>query len=222
MPPSAWAACHTRQGSPLQILNFAKTGAASIEAEAVRSMKSKLLGQALIASMLLAGTVLGADKNSPNLPRTDADISKSVQHNLLTYPYYSIWDDISYKVENGRVSLYGAVTQPIKKSDIQNIVAKLPGVEGVQDNIEVLPLSDNDNLLRRQIAASIYRFPSLSRYGMGTHPSIHIIVDNGHVTLTGVVDTQADKDVAGVRASAAGLSFGPIVNSLQVVRPSKT
>jgi hyperosmotically inducible periplasmic protein len=111
------------------------------------------------------------------------------------------------------------VTQPIKKADIQNIVAKLPGVESVNDNIEVLPLSDNDNLLRRQIAASIYRFSSLSRNGMGTHPSIHIIVDNGHVTLTGVVDTEADKDVAGMRASAAGLSFGPIVNSLQVVRP---
>jgi hyperosmotically inducible protein len=185
-------------------------------------MKSKLLGQALIAGALLAGSVFGADKTNPNLPRTDADISKSIQHNLLTYPYYSIWDDLSYKVQNGRVSLYGAVTQPVKKSDIQNIVAKLPGVESVQDNIEVLPLSDNDNLLRRQIAASIYRFPSLSRYGMGTHPSIHIIVDNGHVTLTGIVDTQADKDVAGLRASAAGLSFGPIVNNLQVVRPSKS
>ena len=133
-------------------------------------MKSKLLGQALIAGVLLAGSVFGADKTSPNLPRTDADISKGIQHNLLTYPYYSIWDDLSYKVQNGQVSLYGAVTQPVKKSDIQNIVAKLPGVESVQDNIEVLPLSDNDNLLRRQIAASIYRFPSLSRYGMGTHP----------------------------------------------------
>jgi hyperosmotically inducible periplasmic protein len=114
------------------------------------------------------------------------------------------------------------VTQPIKKSDIHNIVAKLPGVEGVSDNIQVLPLSDNDNLLRRQIAASIYRFPSLSRYGMGTHPSIHIIVDNGHVTLTGVVDSQADKNTAMIRASSAGLSFGPIVNNLQVVPPSRT
>jgi hyperosmotically inducible protein len=185
-------------------------------------MKLKLIGNALLAGALLAGSALAADKPKPNLPRTDADISKSVMHEMLTYPYYGVFDDLSFKVENGQVTLYGAVTTPIKKSDMQNIVAKLPGVEGVTDNIQVLPLSDNDNLLRRQIAASIYRYPTLSRYGMGTHPSIHIIVDNGHVTLTGVVDTQADKDVATMRASAAGMSFGPIVNNLQVVRTPKT
>jgi hyperosmotically inducible protein len=185
-------------------------------------MKLRLLGQILVTGALLAGTGLAAHKTKPVLPQSDADIAKNVQHNLMTYPYYSVFDDISYKVENGQVSIYGAVTRPVKKSDIHNIIARLPGVESVNDNIEVLPLSDNDNLLRRQIAASIYRFPTLSRYGMGTHPSIHIIVDNGHVTLTGVVDTQADKDVAGVRASAAGLSFGPVVNNLQVVHPSKT
>ena len=96
------------------------------------------------------------------------------------------------------------------------------GVGPSLSKIQVLPLSDNDNLLRRQIAASIYRYPTLSRYGMGTHPSIHIIVDNGHVTLTGVVDTQADKDVAGIRASGAGLSFGPVVNNLQVAPQKRT
>lgn len=185
-------------------------------------MKSKLFGQVLMAGALLAGSVMAADKSKPNLPRTDADITKSVQHELLSYPYYGVFDALSFKVQNGQVSLFGEVTQPIKKSDIHNIVAKLPGVEGVSDNIQVLPLSNNDNLLRRQIAASIYRFPSLSRYGMGTHPSIHIIVDNGHVTLTGVVDSQADKDTATIRASAAGMSFGPVVNNLQVVPPSRT
>ena len=185
-------------------------------------MKSKLFGQVLVAGALLAGSLMAADKMNSNAPRTDADITKSVQHEMLSYPYYGVFDDLSFKVQNGQVALYGEVTQPIKKSDIHNIVAKLPGVEGVSDNIQVLPLSDNDNLLRRQIAASIYRFPSLSRYGMGTHPSIHIIVDNGHVTLTGVVDSQADKNTAMIRASAAGLSFGPIVNNLQVVPPSRT
>lgn len=185
-------------------------------------MKLRLLGQILVTGALLAGTGLAAHKTKPILPQSDADIVKNVQHNLMTYPYYSIFDDISYKVENGQVSIYGAVTTPVKKSDIHNIIARLPGVESVNDNVEVLPLSDNDNLLRRQIASSIYRFATLSRYGMGTHPSIHIIVDNGHVTLIGVVDSQADKDVAGVRASGAGLSFGPVVNNLQVVHPSKT
>ncbi len=184
-------------------------------------MKSKLFG-VFVAGALLAVSALAADKTKPNLPRTDADISKSVHHELMMYPYYGVFDDLSYKVENGQVSLSGAVTQPIKKSDIEHIVAKLPGVESVNDKIEVLPLSDNDNLLRRQIAAAIYRFPSLSRYGAGTHPSIHIIVDNGHVTLSGVVDNEADKNVAALRASGAGLSFGPVVNNLQVVPPSRT
>ncbi len=185
-------------------------------------MKSKLFGQIILAGALLASTGFAADKTKPILPRTDADIVKSVHHELMTYPYYGIFDNISYKVQNGQVTLFGAVTQPIKKSDMAHIVAKLPGVESVNDNIQVLPLSDNDNLLRRQIAASIYRFPSLSRYGAGTHPSIHIIVENGHVTLTGVVDNEADKNVAAIRASSAGLSFGPIVNNLQVVPPSRT
>lgn len=185
-------------------------------------MKSKLFGHILIAGALFAGAAMAADKTKPNLPRTDADITQSVRHELLSYPYYGIFDDLSFQVQNGQVTLLGEVTQPIKKSDVHNIIARVPGVESVNDNIQVLPLSNNDNLLRRQIAASIYRFPSLSRYGMGTHPSIHIIVDNGHVTLTGVVDSQADRNTAAIRASAAGLSFGPIVNNLQVSPSSKT
>ncbi len=185
-------------------------------------MKSSLLGRALMAGALLAGSALAAHKPNTVVPRTDAEITKSVQHELLSYPYYTIFDDLSFKVQNGQVSLYGEVTQPWKKSDIHNIIAKAPGVESVNDNVQVLPLSDNDNLIRRQVAASIYRFPALSRYGMGTHPSIHVIVDNGHVTLTGVVDSQADKNLAGIRASSAGMSFGPVVNNLEVASPSGT
>ena len=183
-------------------------------------MKARFL-QTVLAGGLLAVSALAAHKPAVVGPQTDADIAKNVQHNLLMYPYYSIYDDIGYKVTNGQVSLYGAVTQPIKKSDIHNIVAKLPGVEGVNDGIKVLPLSPNDDMLRRQIAAAIYRFPALSRYGMGTHPSIHIIVDNGHVTLDGVVDSQGDKNLAGIRASMS-LSFGSIVNNLQVAVPAKS
>ena len=124
-------------------------------------MKSQVLGRVLLAGALLAGSALAAHKTRPVGPQTDADIAKNVQHELLTYPYYSVFDDVTYKVQNGQVTLLGAVTQPVKKSDIQNIVASVPGVERVNDQIEVLPLSPNDNLLRRQIAAAIYRFPSL-------------------------------------------------------------
>jgi hyperosmotically inducible protein len=112
------------------------------------------------------------------------------------------------------------VTQPVKKSDIEHIVAKLPGVTSVTDNIEVLPLSDNDNLIRRQVAAALFREPVFRTYATEPVPAIHIIVKDGHVMLTGVVANDFEKNLAGIRASGAGLSFGPVVNNLQVEHPS--
>jgi hyperosmotically inducible protein len=188
-------------------------------------MKASTVGLVALAGALTFGAAVAgaANKGNPG-PRTDADITKSVLHEIRMYPYYSLWDDVEFQVSNGHVELNGAVTQPVKKSDIEHIVQKVPGVQGVTDNIEVLPLSPNDNLLRRQIAAAIYRDPTLSRYAWGPVPAIHIIVDNGRITLAGVVDNDGDKNLAGLRAASAGLSFGPIVNNLQVEHssPSKS
>jgi hyperosmotically inducible protein len=185
-------------------------------------MKSNLLGALLMAGALLAGPTLAgaADKTSPALPKTDADLAKSVLHQIRTYQYYTLWDDLEFRVNNGQVELMGEVTQPIKKSDIEHIVAKLPGVTSVTDNIEVLPLSDNDNLIRRQVAAALFRDPVFRTYAAEPVPAIHIIVNNGHVMLTGVVANDFEKNLAGIRASSAGLSFGPVVNNLQVEHPS--
>jgi hyperosmotically inducible protein len=186
-------------------------------------MKSRFLVRFLTAGALLAaGASLAgaADKSNPALPKTDAEITKSVLHQVRIYPYYTLWDDISFRVNNGQVELMGEVTQPVKKSDIEHIIAKLPGVTSVADNIEVLPLSPNDNLLRRQVAAAIYRDPAFTRYAMEPVPAIHIIVENGHVMLTGVVANDFEKNLAGIRASGAGLSLGPVVNNLQVEHPS--
>ena len=180
-------------------------------------MKLRFLGALLMAGALLANA---ADKTKPALPKTDADITKSVLHEIRMYPNYTLWDDLDFRVANGQVELMGAVTQPFKKSDIERIVAKLPGVAGVTDNIEVLPLSPNDNLLRRQVAAALFREPVFRTYATEPVPAIHIIVKNGHVTLTGMVANEFEKNLAGIRASAAGLSFGPVVNNLQVERPA--
>ena len=185
-------------------------------------MKLKLLQQVLVAGALLADSALAADGSKTNLPLADADLAKSVQHQLLNYSDYSAFDEVTFQVRNGQVSLSGEVTEPFKKSDMHNIAAKVPGVQGVTDNIRVLPFSDCDNLLRREIAASIHRDPSLSRYQAGTNPAIHILVNNGQVTLTGFVNAQSDKDAAALRAETAGLTFGSIVNNLQVVTPSRT
>jgi hypothetical protein len=135
-----------------------------------------------VAGILLAGSALAADGSKTNLPLTDADVANNVQHRLLSYSNYSPFDEVNFQVRNGQVFLSGEVTEPFKKSDMHKIAARVPGVRGVTDNIQALPFSDRDNLLRREIAASVRRDPSLSRYETGTNPSIHILVNNGQVT----------------------------------------
>lgn len=179
-------------------------------------MNSRILGMMLVGASLM----LGATKEPKPLPGTDAAIAAQVRHEVLTYSRYTIWDEVGFSVNQGQVQLTGAVSQPFKKSDIEHIVRDIPGVVSVSDQIKVLPLSDFDNSLRLQVARSIYRDPTLSRYAMGAIPAIHIIVDNGRVTLTGVVASDMEKQIAGMRANSS-MSFGNVVNNLQVEHPSK-
>ncbi len=127
-------------------------------------------------------------------------IIREVRHELLLLPYYDVFDWLQYQVQGYNVTLMGQVTNPTLKSDAQNAVKKIEGVESVDNRIEVLPPSPNDDRLRRETYTAIYGYDGLSRYAWGPTPSIHIIVNNGHVTLEGVVDSQADKDMANVRA----------------------
>lgn len=171
-------------------------------------MRFKYLALAAVFSLGLAsaGTVVVSD----------SELAAKVTHEIRMYPHYTIWDNINFRVTNGNVDLLGEVSQPYKKSDLRNIIARLPGVKSVDNDLKVLPLSNMDDRLRVQVARAIFRDPALSRYAMGALPSIHIIVDNGHVTLEGVVGNQMEKNIAGIRANGAGLSFGPVVNNLQV------
>jgi hyperosmotically inducible protein len=186
-------------------------------------MKSRILDRVVIAAALLAAVgIAGASTGSGAVaPRTDEDLAKQVRHEILMYPYYTIWDDVNFRVNHGSVELTGAVSQPYKKFAIEKSVQHVPGVTSVTDRLEVLPLSSMDDRLRLQVARAIYGYPALSRYAQGSLPSIHVIVDNGHVTLTGVVANNFDKQVAGVRANSAGLSFGPVINNLRVENPAK-
>jgi len=177
-------------------------------------MKFRMLGQMMMAAVLAAGAA------SATVP-SDADLAKKVRHEVLMYSRYTLWDDVNFKVNNGNVALLGAVTQPYKKKDLGKIIQSIPGVASVTNELKVLPLSNFDDRLRLQVARAIFGYPALSRYAMGANPSIHIIVDNGRVTLTGVVNNEAEKQIAGIRASGAGLSFGPVVNNLSVDQPAK-
>ena len=180
---------------------------------------TNLIGYLMAAVLLGTGIAGAANKDNDNLPSGDEQIAKAIRHEVVSYVYYGIFDDISYRVANGQVELIGAVNQPFKKKDIERLVFKIPGVNGVTNGLKVLPTSIEDDRLRRQIARAIYRDPALTRYAIQPVPPIHIIVDNGHVTLTGVVNNDLEKNVAGMRASSF-LSFGPVINNLVVEHPA--
>lgn len=144
------------------------------------------------------------------------DLGDAVRHELVSLPYYNVFDNLAFRVDaGGVVTLTGQVTWPVVKSDAEHAVKKIPGVTRVVDNIQVLPLSPMDNQIRRAEYRAIFSFGSLYRYAMGAVPSIHIIVDNGHVTLVGVVDNEADKNMANVRANGVPGVFS-VTNDLRV------
>jgi hyperosmotically inducible protein len=184
-------------------------------------MKPSFLGRFLMAAVLVASAAIAKSKSPANLPQTDDQIANAVRHQIALYPYYSIFDDISFHVTNGQVELAGEVTQPVKKVDIGRLAQKVPGVTTVSNDVRVLPLSPFDNRLRLQVARAIYGDSVLSQYAGMAVPPIHIIVDNGHITLTGVVSNDMQKAIAGLRANGTGLSFGPVTNNLVVENPAK-
>jgi len=144
-------------------------------------------------------------------------LAKEVRHELVMLPYYSVFDNLAYKVEGDRVTLYGQVVRPTLKSDAENVVKSIEGVASVKNEIEVLPTSPMDDQLRRALYRAIYGDAGLFRYGVASVPSIHIIVKNGHLTLEGVVDNEADKNLAGLRANGVSNVFS-VTNNLVVVK----
>jgi hyperosmotically inducible protein len=146
----------------------------------------------------------------------EAELAKKVRHELVMLPYYNIFDDLAFKIDGSTVTLLGAVVRPTLKDDAGRVVKKIPGVEQVINNIEVLPLSPMDEQTRMAEYRAIYGDPSIStRYGFRSLPSIHIIVKNGHVTLEGVVANQGDKNLIGIRANGVPNVFS-VTNDLVV------
>jgi hyperosmotically inducible protein len=141
---------------------------------------------------------------------------KEVRHELVMLPYYGVFDNLSFTVEpTGKVVLLGSVTRPTLKSSAENVVKDIEGVESVENRIEVLPLSPNDDQLRLAVYRAIYGQAGLDRYGFQAVPSIHIVVANGNVSLEGVVNTEADKNLAGLKANGVSGVFS-VKNNLRV------
>jgi hyperosmotically inducible protein len=174
----------------------------------------------LCTALLALGTLAAAQdaqREQPS-PRAQERIVREVRHELLMLPYYGVFDDIAYKVDGYNVTLLGQVVRPALKSDAENAVKHIEGVEKVDNQIEVLPPSPMDDELRIRLYRSIYGYPALEKYALGVQKPIRIIVKSGKVTLEGVVDSEGDKDLVGMRANGVSGSFS-VTNNLQVVKP---
>lgn len=164
--------------------------------------KERLIKLTIALVMIcLFSAALGRQMFATNTPQT-ARIVREVRHELVTLPYYGVFDWLEYVVQpDNTVVLRGQVVRPTTKSDAGNRVKDIEGVSGVVNQIEVLPLSPNDDRLRRALYRTIYGTNSpLFRYATQAVPPIHIIVRNGRATLKGVVANKADANLAYIRA----------------------
>lgn len=182
----------------------------------MKSQARALVFATLLALPLAAAPMAAArPATAPAQEKSQEQLAKEVRHQLVLLPYYSVFDNLAFKVEGNKVTLMGQVVRPTLKSDSENVVKRIEGVSTVVNNIEVLPVSPMDSRIRRAEYRAIYSFPSLFKYSIQAVPPIHIIVKNGHVTLEGVVDNEGDKTAAELRAKGVPNVFS-VTNNLRV------
>ena len=167
------------------------------------------LGALAAAVVLTANVAAAADAGD----RKDYQLFKDVANSVDRYTQFTIFDDVSASVTDGVVTLTGKVTMPYKRSDIEKRVAKIAGVKSVRDEIGVLPVSQFDEELRYRIASSIYNNSNFWNYAIMPNPPIHIVVENGRVTLTGVVQSEVDRMLA--RSLATQFGALSVTNALK-------
>ena len=167
----------------------------------------------MICAITLAGAM--AQSNKKFSPKAQERITKEVRHRILMLPDFDTFDNIAFKLNGYDVTLIGQVRQASLKDDAGRVVKGIEGVERVDNQIEVLPTSINDDRLRRDLFVAIYRYGPLQHYGVGSNRPIRIIVNRGNVTLEGVVDRQSDKNLAGIRANGVPGVFS-VKNNLVV------
>ena len=159
-----------------------------------------------VAAAASVGTISTADKK-------DFQLLKEIATSVDRYTQFTIFDDISARVKDGYVTLSGKVTMPYKRDDIERRVSKIDGVAGLRDEITVLPVSTFDDELRFKIARSIYGHSNFWNYAIMPNPPIHIVVEHGRVTLTGVVNSEVDRVLA--RSLAAQFNAFAVTNELK-------
>jgi hyperosmotically inducible periplasmic protein len=171
------------------------------------------LGVLALSGLAGPGQLAGAQQR-PVSPQAEQRIQKEVRHELVMLPFLSVFDNLAFKVDGYNVTLLGQVTRPNLKSDAERAVKGIEGVEKIDNQIEVLPLSPMDDRLRQLLYRAIYGYPALQRYAMPVLKPIRIIVKNGNVTLEGVVDSEADKNIATIQAKGVPGVFSVTGNLL--------
>jgi hyperosmotically inducible protein len=165
------------------------------------------------AIAIFAVTFAALNLTAADAPR--ARLERQIRHELVMLPYYGVFDRLSFSTDGRTVRLSGEVTRPTLKSSAENVVKGIEGVEKVENNIKVLPLSPNDDRIRLAVYQAIYGHTALNRYALQAVPSIHIIVENGKVTLEGVVLNEGDRNIANLQANGVSGVFS-VQNNLQV------
>lgn len=182
-------------------------------------MLSRLSYSGLAVVLIVSsGFAAKKDHNDVFVPGNASEnhIAQQVRHELVMLPYYGVFDDIAFNLQGGTVTLMGAVVWPALKSDAENVVKHIEGVTQVINEIKVLPPAPMDEQIRRAVFHAIYDDPALStRYRFRAVPSIHIIVDGGHVVLEGFVANEMDKNLAYMRANSVPNVFS-VTNNLRV------
>lgn len=181
-------------------------------------MTRKAISFSVVLILALASTIALAQPKPTYSPKSQARIVKEVRHQILMLPEFGVFDNIAFKLNGYNVTLVGQVAKPLLRSEAERVVKRIEGVERVDNRIEVLPLSPNDDRLRRDVFRAIYLYGPLQHYGIGSNRPIHIIVNRGHVTLEGVVDRESDKNMAGMRANEV---FGVFSVQNNLVVPGK-
>ncbi|MGH9733418.1 MAG: BON domain-containing protein [Candidatus Acidiferrales bacterium] len=189
-----------------------------------RSNSRSFLAIAAVLALVFASgpAALAAANNQPpkRASQSEVNLSNEVRHRLVMLPYLTLFDNLQYKVDGTTVTLMGQVVNSSLKPDAGRVVKGIEGVSKVNNEIKVLPPSSMDNQIRRAEYRAIYGFAGLWKYAMGALPPVHIIVDSGHVSLYGVVDSESDKNLIGLRAKTVPNVFS-VTNNLQVASSGK-
>lgn len=173
----------------------------------------------ILTMMVVVVTAGSGQSRRPE--ESTARMIQEVRHEILMLPYFGVFDNIQFGIEGTTVTLTGQVLKPTLKADAEAAVRNIEGVEAVNNRIEVLPLSSNDDRLRVALYRAIYGSTALQRYAWPVIRPIRIIVRDGHLTLEGVVDSETDKNMAGLRARGVHGIFS-VTNNLRVEKQAGT